>query len=136
LPFPQPFGGKRKVLTDNYEITYKGKAKLEAWKRPGMKAEEAKAPEEEFEHLLMVPKLKSQAAKDYLKVEFWIDPDTGLVRQLRTVDKAERILTVRFKNVKTNEAAKDVDDKALSPKPLQDGWQEQVNDHTEEETTP
>jgi outer membrane lipoprotein-sorting protein len=129
MPFPQPFGGKRDALLKKYDITYKGKVQLEPWPRPGMKPEDAKPPAKALEHLVLVPKPGSKG--EHTRVEFWIDPDTGLMEQVRTEDRSERIMTVRFVDAKRNEAAKDVDDKAFEPGPLPDDWRKTVNDLTE-----
>jgi hypothetical protein len=135
MPFPQPFGGQREKLLKNYTVTYKGAELLAAWKRPKMKPEDAAPPQTKMEHLELVPKAGSDAAKDYTKVEFWIDPTDGIVRQLRTVDKNERILTVRFKNVKLNDQADRVSDKTFEVDKLPSGWEKpSVTDHTEGRT--
>jgi outer membrane lipoprotein-sorting protein len=135
LPFPHPFGGKRDKLLKNYRITYKGKTALKPWLRPDKKATPDNAGSvKEYEHLELVPKAKSKAAKDYTRVDLWLDPDTGLLRQARTVDKSERILTVRFKNTKTNDDAKKVDEKTFKAGELPPGWRDPVvNDHTKQE---
>lgn len=134
MPIPQPFGGKREALLKNYTVTYKGTETLLPWKRPNISPADAKPPETKFEHLELVPKPGSAAAKNYTKVEFWIDPTDGLLRQVRTVDKSERILTVRFKNVKTNEQVGKMDDKTFEIGKLPGGWEPPtVNDLTKEE---
>lgn len=135
LPFPHPFGGKRDKLLKNYRITYKGKTALKPWQRPDRKtAPDTAGNAKEYEHLEMAPKAQSKAAKDYTRVDLWLDPDTGLLRQARTVDKSERVLTVRFKNAKTNNDAKNVDEKTFEPGKLPSGWRDPVvNDHTRQE---
>jgi len=133
MPFPQPFGGQREKLLKNYTVTYQGAEQLEVWKRPKIKPEDAAPPEKKMEHLQLVPKAGSDAAKNYTKVDFWIDPTDGIVRQLRTVDKNERILTVRFKNVKLNDQADKVNDKTFEVGKLPSGWEKpSVTDHTED----
>lgn len=137
LPFPHPFGQKRERLLADYTVQYKGKEKLGPWKRPPEKGETQPAAqqppdEKEYEHLVLTPKKKSEKAREYKGVEYWLDGDTGLVRQLRTEDHSERILTVRFKNLKTNEAVK-ADDRLFEKGPLPSGWEEAPPiDHTEE----
>lgn len=134
MPFPQPFGGKREMLLQNYTVTHQGTEVLGNWTRPKMSPAEAKPPETKFEHLELIPKPGSDAAKNYTKVEFWIDPADGLVRQVRSEDKTERIMTMRFKNVKINEQVGKVDDKTFEIGKLPSGWEEPtVMDHTREE---
>jgi len=133
LPFPHPFGQKRDTLLKDYEIRYRGKVELKPWARPGTKP--AKVPEgkpKTYEHLELIPKPKSRAAKDYARIEYWLDPDDGLFRQVRTEDKSERILTIRFKNIKKNDQAK-TDDTLFGKGKLPPKWEETTNDHTADE---
>lgn len=133
LPFPHPFGQKREKLVKHYRITYRGVSALKPWGRPGSKPPEKK-DNKLYEHLELVPRPDSRLAKEYARVEYWLDPGDGLFRQIRTEDKSERILTIRFRNIRTNDAVK-VNDKQFEKAALPSGWQETVNDHTEETRT-
>jgi len=132
LPFPHPFGQKRKHLLENYDVTYKGLETLGPWPRPEGTKPTEKESAERYEHLVLVPKPKSPAAKEYVRIEYWLDRESGLVRQARTEDKSERILTIRFKKVKLNDKAK-VKDDLFERGGLPSGWQDNPPiDHTEE----
>ena len=134
LPFPHPFGQKRDTLLKDFEIRYKGKVELEPWARPGVKAD-ADAPDnpKKYEHLELLPKPKSRAAKEYVRIDYWLDPDNGLFRQVRTEDKSERILTVRFRDIKINDKVK-TDERLFEEGSLPDKtWERVENDHTTEE---
>jgi len=134
LPFPHPFGQKRDTLLKDFEVRYKGKAALEPWKRPRTKADATPADKAKtYEHLELRPKPKSRAAKEYVRIDYWLDPDDGLLRQVRTEDKSERVLTVRFRDVKTGDKVK-ADDRLFAEGRLPDDtWERVVNDHTTEE---
>lgn len=132
LPFPHPFGQKRKFLLENYDVTYKGREPLGPWQGPGSEKTTAKEKGEPCEHLVLVPKPTSRTAKEYTRVEYWLDPKTGLVRQACTEDKSERILAIRFGNIKLNEKVKAKDD-LFKLGPLPSGWHDNPPvDHTEE----
>ena len=134
LPFPHPFGQKRDTLLKDFEIRYRGKVALEPWKRPGAKPDPTPTDKlKKYERLELLPKPKSRAAKEYVRIDYWIDPDDGLLRQVRTEDKSERILTVRFHDIRKNDKVQ-ADDKLFEEGSLPDrNWERVENDHTTEE---
>lgn len=131
LPFPQPFGQKRETLIRDYAIQHKGRERLGKW--PGSDA----PPDDttEYEHLELIPRPRSRIAREYVRADYWLDPETGLLRQARTENKSEEILLVRFNNVKTNDEVKAAD-KVFETRPLPEGWDEEVTDHTADQPSP
>ena len=73
------------------------------------------------EHLVLTPKPRSSLARDYKRMEFWIDPNSGLPKQIRMLDNSERILTVRFYDQETNDKVT-APDKLFEEGPLPRKW--------------
>jgi len=119
VPFPLPFGQKRDKVLKNFEVTYGGKKTLSPWQRPGRKSEVK--DKTEYEHLILTPKPRNSLARDYKQMEFWIDPNSGLPKQIRMLDNSERILTVRFYDQQTNDKVA-APDKLFEEGPLPRNW--------------
>jgi len=127
VPFPLPFGQKRDKVLKNFEATYGGKKKLGPWQRPGRKAKDTDEDQAEYDHLILTPKPKSTLAREYKQMEFWVDPNSGLPKQIRMLDKSERILTVRFGDQETNEKVT-APDRIFEEGPLPPKWDRFVHE--------
>jgi len=119
VPFPLPFGQKRDKVLRTFDVTYVGKEVLGPWAGPSRRA---KAPDKtECEKMTLIPKPHSPMAKDYQRMEFWVNGESGLPAQVRMIDKSDRILTVRFSNLETGEKI-DAPDRIFEEQPLPSGW--------------
>ncbi len=138
LPFPHPFGQDRKKLLENFRIEHKGAEELKPWPAPESETKGQEATPEDrqgdatpCEHLILRPKPGSRAARRQVRVDYWLDPETGMLKQVRSEDKSERILTVRFQDIRINDEV-DADEKLFRKGPLPKKWEEEVEDHTEQ----
>ncbi|MBN2582873.1 MAG: outer membrane lipoprotein carrier protein LolA [Planctomycetes bacterium] len=119
VPFPLPFGQKRDKVLRNFEVKYGGKQPLGPWAGTSKKAKATDT--KECEKLTLIPKPHGPLARDYQRMEFWIDPESGLPAQVRMIDKSDRILTVRFSDLETNDKV-DAPDRIFEEQPLPGGW--------------
>ena len=103
-PFPLPFGQKRDDVLKNFEVEYRGLEALEAWRRPDKPQQ--KVDERKYERLVLIPRKESPLSKDYTRLDFWIDGETGLPKQIRTQDESKAVLTVRFGPLSLNDNVK------------------------------
>ena len=82
-PFPLPFGQKRDDVLKNFTVESRGAEVLDNWKRPD---KAVKPDERRYERLVLTPKPDSPLAKEYVRLDFWVDMETGLPKQIRTQD--------------------------------------------------
>jgi len=94
-PFPLPFGQKKDEMIRSFEISLVPPTKDEAAKK--------------LTHLRLIPRPATPLAKEYKRIEFWIDPALGLPTQIQAEDRHENVITVDFTGIRTNQnlAAKD-----------------------------
>jgi len=119
VPFPLPFGQQRDKVLRTFDVTYVGKEVRGPWAGPSRRA---KATDKtECEKMTLIPKPHSPMAKDYQRMEFWVNGESGLPAQVRMIDKSDRILTVRFSNLETGEKI-DAPDRIFEEQPLPSGW--------------
>lgn len=130
-PFPMPFGQKRDDVLKNFEVEYRGKVKLGPWKRPDVEQKE-KPDETEYEHLVLTPHKDSPMAKEYARMDFWIDPATGLPKQIRTLDESKAILTVRFGPLTLNDKVELEKGQFDEPRMPGGQWRRSYEDMTKE----
>ena len=127
VPFPLPFGQKRDKVLKTFSVTYGGTKELEPWSAPaGKSATAAKSDAKEYDYLDLKPKKGTSIGRDYVRIEMWIDRETGLPRQIRMEDKSDRILTVRFGEARRNELVK-FDDKIFGEGQLPEKWERNYN---------
>ncbi len=132
-PFPLPFGQKRDDVLRNFEVEYRGKEKLQAWRRPDHR--DTVTDDREYERLVLTPRKESPLSKEYTRLDFWIDPETGLPKQIRTQDESKAILTVRFGPLSLNEKV-EIDDSAFDEPRMPGGdWKRSYEDVTEQRPT-
>lgn len=132
VPFPLPFGQKRDKVLKTFVVTYGGQKTLEPWPAPAGKAVTTAKPDaKKYDYLDLKPKKGTSIAQSYQRIEMWIDRETGLPRQIRMLEnKSERILTVRFGEVRKNGLVK-FEDKLFEEGPLPEKWERNYNDQTE-----
>jgi outer membrane lipoprotein-sorting protein len=132
VPFPLPFGQKRDKVLRTFDVKYGGPKKLEPWSAPaGKSVTTAKPDEKEYDYLDLKPKAHTSIGRDYRRIEMWIDRETGLPRQIRMEDKSDRILTVRFGEVRRNAQVNFADNKMFEEGPLPEKWERNYQDQTE-----
>jgi outer membrane lipoprotein-sorting protein len=125
VPFPLPFGQKRDKVLRSFDVKHGGKEALGPWAGTSKRAKAA--DKTECEKLTLIPKPQSTLARDYQRMEFWVNPSSGLPAQVRMIDKSDRILTVRFSNLVTEEKI-DAPDRMFEEQPLPGGWDRFVHE--------
>jgi len=104
-PFPMPFGQKAQAVKQHFEVTLgTPDATNSGATEPDKPAKTQPVPTVEV--LVLTPKKKSSLAKDYKKMEFWVDTKTWLPTKIVTVDMSENILTIVFHKTVVNKKVK------------------------------
>jgi len=81
--------------------------------------------------LVLTPKPGSSFARDYKRMEFWVDLADGLPRQIVTVDNSRKVLTVRFCDLQANPETR-IEPSLFEEGKLPDKWDREEKDLTEE----
>jgi len=94
-PFPVPFGQKKENILKNFSVSLSAPAEGDP---------------EGTDHLVCTPKPKTQMAKDYQKLEFYVSRKTRLpVRIIATELGGKKVTTAAFGNVETDSGLTDKD---------------------------
>lgn len=78
-PFPMPFGQKKEKILASFDVTL---------------AAAASGPLENCDHLVCVPKAESRMARDYAKLEFFVDRELHLPRRIVITRSGAQQVTV------------------------------------------
>lgn len=93
-PFPVPFGHKKSEMLKHFQISL----------IPPTKQEKGK-----IDHLLLTPWPRTKLAKEYKRIEYWVDRKLDLPTKIVSEDHHKVEITATFSKIKLNKKLKDKD---------------------------
>jgi len=96
-PFPLPFGQSKADILKSFDVKLIPPTKKDP---------------PNTDHLLLIPKPGTKLAKEYARLQFWVDRTRHLSTRIVADDRHNAVTTVEFKNIKINTG---IDDKTLWP---------------------
>jgi outer membrane lipoprotein-sorting protein len=86
-PFPVPFGQKKSEMLEFFQITL---------------VEPTKDEKGKTDHLLLIPLPKTDLAREYKQIEYWVDREREIPVRIVSEDRHKNIITAVFSDIRIN----------------------------------